>query len=92
MNSGAFDNIQGLCGNFDGMTNNDFVGQDNIPALSLASAAKSWADSLCPDTVPDVEDKCIEVRTVALVDFSPNFLSSCDSQFCCSVVVVHLIV
>lgn len=61
VNQNAFTNIKGLCGNFDGKTNNDFVGQDNNPTLSLTDAAKSWADSLCSDAPPEVEDKCAEV-------------------------------
>ena len=61
MTSGAFSNIQGMCGNFDGVTNNDFVGQDNNRLPSLAEAARNWADmNLCADDV-DVEDSCAEV-------------------------------
>ena len=59
----AFENITGLCGNFDGVTTNDFNGQDGKHLTSLADAALSWADvNMCSGTDPDPTNSCTEVR------------------------------
>ncbi|XP_070204533.1 mucin-2-like isoform X2 [Littorina saxatilis] len=61
VSKGAFPSISGLCGNFDGITTNDLQGQDNNRVLSLAEAARNWADmNLCADTAAESEDRCAE--------------------------------
>ncbi|XP_076452509.1 mucin-6-like [Babylonia areolata] len=86
VNHGAFSNIHGLCGNFDGVTTNDYVGEDNNPVMSLAEVAKNWADmNLCVDTKPPVEDnKCEEnSRKKQWAETSCNVIASGDAFSAC---------
>ena len=55
----------GLCGNFDGFSNNDKVGRDGLHKTTLAELAQSWneeAGDCKPNDSPESEQKCDEVR------------------------------
>ncbi|PVD31633.1 hypothetical protein C0Q70_07050 [Pomacea canaliculata] len=50
--------LGGLCGNFDGLSNNDLVGKDKQPKPTFLAAADSWAEGVCvqdstPPSIPE---------------------------------------
>lgn len=63
MEKNAFgEDIKGLCGNFDDINNNDFVGPDNIQLTSFMKAAEKWADEICATPEDSTVSQCSEVH------------------------------
>ena len=49
--------VQGLCGNFDGNSLNDYSDKDGMTYDSPAQFASTWkTDSTCPDAKPEQEE------------------------------------